>query len=93
MQLAKKNKSIHFIIPAEIGVSPGQRFRFEHYLTILKQNGYKIKISPFYDITDWGHLYKHNHQLKKLLIVTKGMLRRIRDTFLSVGYDYIYIYR
>lgn len=93
MRLVKKGKSIQFIIPAEIGISPGQRFRFEHYLSILEERGFKIKISPFYNITSWNSLYQKKQYLNKFLAVTNGMLRRVVDTFTSIKYDYIYIYR
>lgn len=96
MRLEEKNKKVvrvYFIVPAPLGISPGQRFRFEHYLNSLEENGIKYKVSSFYTIKGWGRLYKPGHFVGKVLSVGLGLIRRIRDLFLIWPYNFVYVYR
>lgn len=90
---SNKKISIYFIVPAPLGVSPGQRFRFEHYLHILSEKGFINKISSFYTYKGWSILYSRRNYLPKLVLVLGGFRRRIYDLFFLKKYDYIYLYR
>lgn len=87
------NKSILFIIPAPTGISPGQRFRFEHYLSFLQQAGIGYTISNFYSEKAWSTIYTPGNRVKKIMIILRGFSRRLLDLFRSVRYNYVYIYR
>lgn len=89
----KKNKSIYFIVPAPIGISPGQRFRFEHYLGILKGEGLNYNISSFYTLKGWKRLYLRGNTFLKAVSVLRGFSKRFLDLFSLSGYTHVYIYR
>lgn len=96
MQLDKrssKKNSVYFIVPAPLGISPGQRFRFEHYLTTLQSQDMKFKVSSFYNLSGWMNLYTQGNKLKKIFSVIAGLFLRSTDLFRLPGYSFIYIYR
>jgi glycosyltransferase involved in cell wall biosynthesis len=96
MPLAKKRikeASIYFIVPAPLGISPGQRFRFEQYLSILKERNFHFRISNFYSLAAWKTLYTQGNKLRKIFFVFFGIFLRWLDLFRASRYTYIYIYR
>jgi glycosyltransferase involved in cell wall biosynthesis len=96
MPLDKKNNkkpSVYFIVPAPGNISPGQRFRFEHYLPIFKEKGIRFRVSNFYTLTGWNALYTPGNKIKKLFLVVAGLFRRWIDLFRLSGYSYVYLYR
>jgi glycosyltransferase involved in cell wall biosynthesis len=96
MPLDKKNIkyiSVYFIVPAPPGISPGQRFRFEHYLSILEENNIHFRISHFYTLKAWKTLYTHGNKFRKVFSVFAGFFTRFMDLFRIGRYTYIYIYR
>lgn len=84
---------IYFMVPAAPGISPAQRFRFEHYLPFLKEYNISYKISSFYSLKDWSQLYRQGGIWKKGFIVLKGFGKRILDLFRVARFDYVYIHR
>jgi hypothetical protein len=96
MPLAKKRSkpaSIYFIVPAPLAISPGQRFRFEQYLSLLKENNIHFRISSFYSMSAWKTLYTRGNKLRKIFSVFSGIFSRWLDLFRSARYSYIYLYR
>lgn len=89
----KENKSILFLVPSPLGISPGQRFRFEHYLPLLERNAIQYKVSPFLSLSGRRVLYSKGHILGKTIAITGGLKRRIADLFRLHRYEYIYIHR
>jgi len=73
--------------------SPGQRFRFEQYLTYLEKNGFECEMSYIISPKDAKNLYKQGKYFQKILIGIKGILIRWRDVFRSNKYDIIFIFR
>jgi glycosyltransferase involved in cell wall biosynthesis len=90
---SKSSKSIYFLIPAPLGISPGQRFRFELYLDILHQQGIHFTISSFYTMRGWRILFTNGNILPKVLAVLSGFFKRFLDLFRLLSFDYIFIYR
>lgn len=90
---AEKKPAIYFVVPSTPGISPGQRFRFEHYLDFLRQNGYKTRISSFYSLNGWKSLYQPGNKFRKIRAVLAGLFRRVADLFRIPFYDYVYLYR
>ena len=90
---SKEFKSIYFIIPAPLGISPGQRFRFEHYLKFLQQQGIHFTVSSFYSMNSWKILFTRGNLLRKIVAVFIGFFRRYFDLFRLISFDYIFIYR
>lgn len=94
MQSAKSyKKSIYFIVPAPLGISPGQRFRFENYLPLLQENNLHYHISSFYTLKSWTALYTQGNNLNKALSVMKGFIIRWSDLVRLRKFDYVYVYR
>ncbi|HUR65426.1 MAG TPA: glycosyltransferase [Chitinophagaceae bacterium] len=91
----KRNKpvSIYFIVPAPSGISPGQRFRYEHYLSTLAEKKIKFRVSNFYTRRGWSALYRSGNKMTKAWHVVKGFCKRIIDLFRMGGYSYVYVYR
>lgn len=85
--------SVYFIAPAPLGISPGQRFRFEHYLPLLQQAGISYTVSPYFSMKGRRALYSKTNTLGKIGAIFRGYLRRIKDLFLIRKYDYVYIHR
>ncbi len=74
MPSEKKNR-IAFFVPAPIGISPGQRFRFEQYLNLLKEKGYEPIIFSFWDMDTFKGLYNDKLSVKVFGLI-KGFFRR-----------------
>jgi glycosyltransferase involved in cell wall biosynthesis len=88
-----KAKRILFLTPSPLGISPGQRFRFEHYLPLLKEKGIEYKVRPFLSLQGRKQLYTKGNIAGKIIAILGGFLRRSRDMFILHKYDYIYIHR
>ncbi len=85
--------SIAFVVPYPLGIAPGQRFRFEHYLPHLRDKGTKIKVYPFIGPSTYSVLYKPGHAFRKLIGVTGGFVLRILQFPMFLRADWIFIYR
>jgi len=85
--------SILFIVPAPKGISPGQRFRHEQYLSLLQRNGIAFRINTFFEMKGWKTLYTRHHTIRKVYYVMLGLLKRFFTLFELRRYTHIYIYR
>lgn len=88
-----QNPRVLILCPYPLGISPGQRFRFEQYLDILRANGILIEIQSFLDMDTMRILYKPGHVFKKVTNVLAGFLRRAMGLRRVFDYDYIFIHR
>lgn len=84
---------ILFLIPYPIGNAPSQRFRFEQYFEILKENDILFDFQTFIDENTWEVLYIDGYIFQKLIGILKGFLRRIKILFSLQKYDFIFIHR
>jgi glycosyltransferase involved in cell wall biosynthesis len=82
-----------FVVPYPEGEAPSQRFRYEHYLKYLRDNGITYKIASFLDLDTWKILYKAGYKLKKITGVSKGFWKRLLQLFFVTKYDIIFIHR
>ncbi len=82
-----------FISPAPTGISPGQRFRFEHYLDHLTEKQIHFKVNPFFSPKGWTTMYKKGNTVKKVTSLFMGVLKRVWLLFNLARFDVIYIYR
>lgn len=88
-----KPVSILFMVPSPPGISPGQRFRFEQYLPFLDEQGIRYKVRSYLSFRGRNVLYSRGNIIGKALVMFAGILRRFRDMFTVLGYEYIYIHR
>lgn len=86
-------KKIAFLVQLPRGVSPGQRFRIEHFEPFLEEAGYSLSTYPFIDEATFKILYQKGHTFKKIIGVLKGWIRRFVFLFKASGYDYIFLQR
>lgn len=94
MSEKKRNKkSVLFMVPSPVGVSPSQRFRFEHYLPGLSAQGIRYKVSPYFTVSGRKVLYSSSNISGKIASILTGYLRRIGDLFRVPFYDFVYIHR
>lgn len=73
--------------------SPGQRFRYEQYLSFLEENGYSFDISILLNEKDDKAFYSKGNYLQKIIIYLKTLMIRARDWFRMNRYDIIFIFR
>lgn len=86
-------KKVLAIVQHRKGRSPGQRFRFEHFIPLLENNGYEIIFSNIINEKDDEIFYSHGHYFSKLIIVIKSFMQRVRDIKTAKKCDLIFIYR
>lgn len=85
--------TILFIIPYPIGESPSQRFRFEQYFTVLKQQGHEYETQSFLNLENWKLFYSKGNWDRKLYALLWGFLRRINAIIKSINFDIVFIHR
>jgi glycosyltransferase involved in cell wall biosynthesis len=73
--------------------SPGQRFRFEQYLSYLEKNGYEITFSHFLNERDDKLFYSSGNYFHKARILLKNLWMRTMEAAKANRYDIIFIYR
>lgn len=82
-------KKVLFIMPYPLGISPGQRFRFEQYLHYMESNEIKVTLSPFFNTKS---LVSKNYLTLagKILL---GIINRIVSLINVPSSDFIFIFR
>lgn len=88
-----KKINILFWVPAPLGIAPGQRFRFEQYLDVLKEKGIRYSVSSFYSLKGWKLVFKKGKMIRKLLLVMLGFCKRFAGVFRALRHTHIFIYR
>jgi glycosyltransferase involved in cell wall biosynthesis len=86
-------KKILAIVQHRKGRSPGQRFRFEHYIPYLEANGYEIVFSNIISEKDDNIFYSKGKYFAKLMIVLKSFRHRLQDLKTAKDCDLVFIYR
>ena len=72
-------KKILFIVLHRKNRSPGQRFRFEQYISYLEENGFLCSISALLDEKTDKIFYSKGNFIKKILILIKTTRTRKND--------------
>lgn len=93
MQSDKKSKRIIILAPYPRNGAPGQRFRYEQYLSFLAEKNIRYRYFSFLDVKTNLLLYKPGQHLNKVLGVLKGFCKRIMVLFKVSSYDYVFIFR
>ncbi len=86
-------KRIIIIAPYPNGEAPSQRFRFEQYLGLLKQEGYEIEYHSFLSQKTWKALYKEGALATKVFGIISSFFRRFILLFSLRKFDHIFIHR
>ena len=85
-------KRIVIVCPHPKDVAPGQRLKYEQYLSNWERNGFKVDIKPFMTDRFWKIVYKKGYFLEKIFWTMYGYLRRINLLFTLRKYDLSYIF-
>ena len=86
-------KTIFFLVPYPLGEAPSQRFRFEQYFNLLKENGFEFKVHSFYSDKTWDILHQEGHVFSKTIRITTSFFIRFFHLFSLMKYDYVFIHR
>lgn len=86
-------KSVIIFMPYPHGKSPSQRFRFEQYLQILNENGFKYSLYSFYSDKTWEILHWEGHTFSKISRIIWAFIVRFFQIFKSINYDFVFIHR
>ncbi|HEX7014883.1 MAG TPA: glycosyltransferase family 4 protein [Cyclobacteriaceae bacterium] len=84
---------ILFLIPYPPGESPSQRFRFEQYLSLLKDRGHTLRLTPFLPPHRWRLFYQRGHTVARIGMIVRGFLQRLGLLLSAAQYDRIFIHR
>jgi len=93
MMLMKNKTNVLILCPYPFGSAPGQRFRYEQYLEILKNANIQTATAPFLSFRAMKILYQPGHYLLKTWNVVLGFFFRCLLMFQVFNYDYIFIHR
>lgn len=81
------------ICPYPHDTAGSQRFRYELYLTDLKQKGYEVHVEPFWSEYDWSQLYLSGKVGSKAWGLFKAIGRRILLSFRLARYHVAIVHR
>jgi len=84
---------ILFLVPYPLGTAPSQRFRFEQYFGLLRENGHEPVVRPFLDEGAMRILYRPGLFLQKTWKVLRGLCGRVRDMAAAMRCDMVFIHR
>ena len=82
-------KKILFLVPYPLGIAASQRFRFEQYFEILRQNGIDYDLQPFLSHHAFKILYSRGNLIGKLWYTFTGFLRRAYIMLRLGRYDFV----
>lgn len=84
---------ILYIVPHRFNRSPGQRFRCEHFIPILQNQGFEITYANLLNEWDDVHFYNKLAYIQKMYILCKSFFKRLHHCYMARNYDIIFIYR
>lgn len=82
-----------FLAPYPANEAPSQRYRLEHYLSLLEAAGIRYEYHSFIDKRAWTFFFKPGHITGKVKALLLGFFRRWLLMFRIGGFDYVYIHR
>ncbi|MDR2962780.1 MAG: glycosyltransferase family 4 protein [Bacteroidales bacterium] len=86
-------KKILYIVPHRLNRSPGQRFRCEHFIPILQQEGYETRYAYLLSAWDDTYFYRQGAYFFKFIVFVKSFFSRLYHVCIARNYDIIFIYR
>jgi glycosyltransferase involved in cell wall biosynthesis len=82
-----------FIVPFGRDVSPGQRYRFEQWLSLLPPDALQVEIRPLLSATAYHRIYRPGAVASKAIRVAAGLSKRLFDVVRSGRWDVVFVYR
>jgi L-malate glycosyltransferase len=84
-------KKVLILCPNPKGTSATQRLKYEQYLGLLEQHGYRFTISSFQTARFWKIIYQPGRTVEKMFWVGIGYIRRIFDLLRAPFYDAVFV--
>jgi glycosyltransferase involved in cell wall biosynthesis len=86
-----KKKSVLILCPSPRGTVATQRLKYEQYLDLLEQEGYRFTISSFQTARFWEIIYKPGRTVEKVFWTLAGYVKRIFDLLRAPFYDAVFV--
>jgi glycosyltransferase involved in cell wall biosynthesis len=87
-------RRVLFLANHRLGRSPGQRFRFEQYLSYLDRRGFDCDVSPMIpDEKSDRAVYSKGGYAAKARVLMNAIRIRTRDWWHADAYDIVFVYR
>ena len=81
------------LAPYPLRTSPSQRFRFEQYLELLRDDGYQIETSTLFDPKSYALLSSDGHLGGKAAAAARAVAKRFRDVLRGRSFDLALVHR
>lgn len=81
------------LVPNLYDTSPGQRFRLEQWMPLLRANGVEITLAPFECAELHRRLHRPGGMSRKLWLIGQAFWRRMRTLMHVREYDAVYVFR
>lgn len=88
-----KGHKIIFLSPYPYDQAPSQRFRFEQYMSMLKNQGWTVKFYAFTQSSSWKIIYADHQFLKKVRVLIIGIVKRLFILFAIPSQSFVFIHR
>jgi glycosyltransferase involved in cell wall biosynthesis len=85
-------KHILVICPYPENEVPAQRLKYEQYFEHFRRNGYRVTVSPFFELSFYKILYSRGNYPKKIIGTLWGYVKRVIQIFRLPFYDGVYIF-
>ncbi|HQV00489.1 MAG TPA: glycosyltransferase family 4 protein [Bacteroidia bacterium] len=85
--------SILFVVPHRSNRAPSQRFRFEQYIRIWQQAGYRCTMAPLISEHTDTIFYHPSSLFRKALLFANLLFIRLKHVIQSSAYDIVFIQR
>ncbi len=86
-------KHVAFISLYPEGRAPGPRFRYEQYISLLKEHGIEYTVLPFFSDKSYANIQQSKNKRKLAFDIFVGYIRRLADLPACLKADYIFLYR
>ncbi len=86
-------KHLLIIAPYPINEAPSQRFRFEHFLKFIEDEGLTYDFRPFLSTNTWKILYQSGFSVQKSFGIISAYFSRLWLLFSIQKYDAVLIHR
>jgi glycosyltransferase involved in cell wall biosynthesis len=80
-------------VPHRLRRNPGQRFRFEQYLSHLSEAGIEYNIANLLDERDDVIFYSQGHYFQKAILLGRSFVKRLRHVRNAKNYSIVFVYR
>lgn len=91
--MSSATKTIYFLCPYPYGSAPSQRFRYEQYIHLLQNDGYKVEVHSFLEESGWAVLYQNGKYFAKMITILRCFWKRYLLLFQLHKADSIFIHR